>query len=52
VPSDKNHDSAVRRPVAEIKHDGFRIIARKTGRQSVRRPFRDGSIISMKAELI
>jgi ATP-dependent DNA ligase len=39
----------------EIKHDGFRVIARKTGRQSVRRPFGNGkaiSIISMKAELI
>jgi hypothetical protein len=39
----------------EIKHDGFRIIARKTGRQTVRRPFGDEnafSIISMKAELI
>jgi ATP-dependent DNA ligase len=26
----------------EIKHDGFRILARKTGRQTVRRPFGDG----------
>ena len=29
----------------EIKHDGFRIIARKTGRQTVRRPFGNGNAI-------
>jgi ATP-dependent DNA ligase len=29
----------------EIKHDGFRIMARKTGRQTVRRPFGDGKAI-------
>jgi len=32
----------------EIKHDGFRIIARKTGRQplhAARRPFGDGKAI-------
>jgi len=33
VPPDKNHDTAVRRPwLPEIKHDGFRIIARKEWR--------------------
>jgi ATP-dependent DNA ligase len=31
--------------VHEIKHDGFRIFARKTGRQTVRRPFGDGKAI-------
>jgi ATP-dependent DNA ligase len=45
----------------EIKHDGFRIIARKTGRQPLHAARRPGgrsgterlfSIISMKAELI
>jgi hypothetical protein len=29
----------------EIKDDEFRIIARKTGRQTVSRPFRDGKAI-------
>jgi len=29
----------------EIKHDGFRIIFRKTGRQTVRRPFGYGKAI-------
>ena len=43
--------------IHEIKHDGFRIIARKSGRQplhAARRSFGDGkaiSLISIKAEL-
>jgi hypothetical protein len=32
-------------PSPDGKHDGFRIIARKTGTQTVRRPFGDGKAI-------
>jgi ATP-dependent DNA ligase len=34
VPSDKNHNTAFRAAIGcTLKHDGFRIIARKTGAQ-------------------
>jgi ATP-dependent DNA ligase len=51
VPSDKNHSTAVRQRVHQIKHDGFRIIARKSNGQ-VRLYSRPGNDFTRRFPLI
>ena len=51
MPSDKNCNTAVRRRVHQIKHDGFRIIARKKGSQ-VRLYSRPGNDLTRRFPLI